>query len=111
MARRALLRDVEVGLRSPHDVCDAHPDLVRAGRNVGEAVDDTCPICDTGSLRLVTYVFGHRVGRHSGRVVTRGSLGPMTQRYGDLNVYTVEVCTDCGWHHLRESFWLGREAG
>ncbi len=111
MARRALLRDVQVGLRSPADVCDAHPDLVRAGRNVGEPINDGCPICDTAGLRLVTYVFGTEVGRHSGRVVARSSLGLLSKRYGDLNVYTVEVCTECSWHHLRESFWLGQEAG
>lgn len=111
MARRALIRDVETGLRSPRDVCDAHPDLVRAGRNIGEETDDGCPICDSGELRLVTYVFGDRVGKHSGRVVSRNSLGSMTSRYGALNVYTVEVCTGCCWHHLRESFWVGQEAG
>lgn len=111
MARRALLRDVEVGVRSPREVCDAHPDLVRAGRNVGEPTDDTCPICEAPELRLVTYVFGEEVGRHSGRVVQRTSLEPLSKRYGDLNVFTVEVCTACAWHHLRESFWLAREAG
>lgn len=111
MARRALLRDVKVGLRSPREVCDAHPDLVRAGRNVGEPTDDVCPICDGPGLRLVTYVFGKEVGGHSGRPVARTSLGPLSQRYGDLNVYTVEVCTACCWHHLRESFWFAREAG
>lgn len=111
MARRALVRDVKVGLLSPREVCDAHPDLVRAGRNVGETTDDACPICAGPGLRLVTYVFGKEVGRNSGKVVPRTSLEPLTQRYGDLNVYTVEVCTACCWHHLRESFWLAREAG
>ena len=111
MQRRALLRAVRTGLRSPHDVCDAHPDLVRAGRHVGEATADGCPICERAELRLVTYVFGKRVGRRSGKVVPRHDIGSMCERYGALNVYTVEVCTDCNWHHLRESFWIGREAG
>ena len=111
MARRAVLRDVRVGLRSPRDVCDAHPDLVRAGRNVGEVIDDECPICDDAELRLVTYIFGKGVGQGSGRVVARSGLGAMAKRHGDLAVYVVEVCTACGWHHLRESYWLGREAG
>jgi hypothetical protein len=111
MARRALLRDVATGLRHPREVCDAHPDLVRAGRNIGETADGECPICERADLRFVTYVFGERVGRHSGRVVLRNDLGSMTRRYGRLNVYTVEVCTTCCWHHLRESFWVGREAG
>jgi hypothetical protein len=111
MARRAVLQDVETGLRSPGDVCDAHPDLVRAGRNLGEVTDDGCPICATGGLRLVTYVFGKQVGRECGRAVPRHDLGSMSKRFGPLTVYTVEVCTECAWHHLRESFWVGREAG
>lgn len=111
MARRALLRDVRCGLRSPGEVCDAHPDLVRAGRHIGEVLHDSCPICDAPALRLVTYVFGKGVGRRSGKVASRAELRTMTQRYGDLNVYVVEVCPDCWWHHLRESFWLAREAG
>lgn len=111
MARRALVRDVRTGLRSTAEVCDAHPDLLRAGRNVGEVTDDECPICDAEGLRLVTYVFGREVGKHSGRVVDRTHLGVMTRRHGPLNVYTVEVCPACAWHHLRESFWVGQEAG
>lgn len=111
MARRALLRDVEVGLRSPHDVCDAHPDLVRAGRHVGDPIGDDCPMCASEELRLVTYVFGPKVGRRSGRVVSPSELRRLSQRYGGLDVYKVEVCTECAWHHLRESFFVGREAG
>jgi hypothetical protein len=33
-------------------------------------------------------------------------LSRQAQRYGDLAVYTVEVCTACHWHHLVESFLL-----
>lgn len=111
MARRALLREIETGLRSPREVCDAHPDLVRAGRNIGEQIEDECPICSAAELRLVTYVFGKKVRSASGRVADRTKLPALCERYGDVNVYTVEVCTGCAWHHLRESFWFGREAG
>jgi hypothetical protein len=114
MARRAVLRDVETGLKSIQDVCDAHPDLVRAGRNIGDVVDDGCPLCDEPSLRQVTYVFTRRAqkGGESGRAVTRDSLDAQVKRHGDLNVFTVEVCPTCHWHHLLESFWLlpGRKA-
>ena len=108
MARRALLREVESGLKGRPDVCDAHPELVRAGRNIGAPVDDDCPICEERSLRHVTYVFGGR-GRHrnrGGRAVRREHLRATAERNGDINVYTVEVCPDCHWHHLIESFWL-----
>ena len=113
MARRALLREVRTGLRSAGDVCDAHPDLLRAGRNIGEVTDDRCPICDAEELRLVTYAFGYGKGtaREHGRVVARHNLGSLAKHYGDISAYVVEVCTACAWHHLRESFWLGRNAG
>ncbi len=107
MARRATLRDVRAGLRSPQDVCDAHPDLVRAGRNIGTDVDEQCPICEDGELRHVTYIFTARGPRtQSGRAIPRDSLPRQLERYGDLSVYTVEVCPSCAWHHLIESFWL-----
>ena len=39
LARRAVLRDLRTGKRDRLDVCDAHPELLRAARNIGEAVD------------------------------------------------------------------------
>lgn len=111
MARRAVLRDLESGLRSVQDVCDAHPDLVRAGANIGTDVDDACPVCDEDTLRHVTYIFTGRAGKkgESGRAVPGDSLAAQVKRHGDLNVYTVEVCPACHWHHLVESYWLMRK--
>lgn len=106
MARRALLRDVAAGIRSVEDVCDAHPDLVRAGLNIGTPARDACPICKEEALRQVTYVFGGRKPVPGGRAVPRDSLAQQVQRHGDLNVYTVEVCGECHWHHLLESYWV-----
>lgn len=107
LQRRAVLRDVVAGLRSRGDVCDAHPDLIRAGQHIGTPVDEPCPLCDDGSLVQVSYVFdGHDRGPRSGRAVPRESLARQAERYGDLTVYTVEVCAACGWHHLIESYLL-----
>lgn len=108
MARRALLHGVRDGLQSPQDVCDAHPDLVRAGKHLGASVAEPCPICEEPELRHVTYIFTGRATKkgESGRAVARDSLRNQVKRYGDLNVYTVEVCPRCHWHHLIESFWL-----
>ena len=107
MQRRAVLRDVSVGLRSRDDVCDAHPDLVRASQHIGTAVDEDCPLCGGGTLVQVTYVFeGRHRGPRSGRAVPRESLAQQVERHGDLDVYTVEVCPRCRWHHLIESFLL-----
>jgi hypothetical protein len=107
MQRRALLRDVRAGARSVDDVCDAHPDLLRAGRHVGTSVAEPCPVCDAPELSQVHYVFeslGPR--RQGGRAVARDALVRQAERYGDLIVYTVEVCCACAWHHLLESYVL-----
>jgi hypothetical protein len=36
LAKRALLRDAQDGLLSVSDICDAHPELMRAAKYVGE---------------------------------------------------------------------------
>jgi hypothetical protein len=107
MQRRAVLRDVQAGLRAPQDVRDAHPDLLRAGTHIGTEVPDACPLCDEADLRQVTYVFRDRDKRtQGGRAVPHDSLAAQADRYGDLSVYTVEVCLACHWHHLVESYLL-----
>lgn len=111
MQRRAVLRDVFAGLRSPREVCDAHPDLVRAGRFIGERFGDDCPICAGEELRRVTYAFyGRGASRYSGRATARDKLGDLVRKHGDVNVYVVEVCPACAWHHLLESYWIGKRA-
>jgi hypothetical protein len=107
MQRRALLRAVRNGQRSVDEACDAHPDLVRAGIHIGTPVDDPCPICEQRTLSHVSYVFeGKGTRTPGGRAVPRESLARQAERYGDLTVYAVEVCTSCRWHHLIESFLL-----
>lgn len=107
MQRRAALREVREGLRSPADACDAHPDLVRAGVHIGAPAGDACPLCEQETLRYVTYVFDRKDPRNrGGRAIPRESLARQHERYGDMTVYTVEVCTSCHWHHLVESFLL-----
>ena len=108
MRRRATLREVEDGRIGVADVCDAHPELVRAGTHIGTVIDDACPICDERSLRQVTYVFTvkDRKTGSGGRAVPADKLRLTVKRFGDLNVYAVEVCLGCHWHHLMESYWL-----
>ncbi|MDX1510557.1 MAG: DUF5318 family protein [Nitriliruptorales bacterium] len=109
MQRRALLSQVRDGLIGAGDVCDAHPDLVRAGRHLGSTSSDPCPLCREDQLRRVTYVFdeGRRANRSGGgRAIPAESLASVFAKYGDLRAYTVEVCLACRWHHLLESFGL-----
>ena len=107
MQRRAVLAEVRTGTRSMDDVRDAHPDLVRAGVHIGSPADGDCPLCGEHELRIVTYVFDRKDPRNrGGRAVPRESLARQHERYGDMTVYSVEVCTACHWHHLVESFQL-----
>jgi hypothetical protein len=51
MAKRALVRQVTHGAVRVADVCDAHPELLRAARNIGTPTDRPCPICDLADDR------------------------------------------------------------
>jgi hypothetical protein len=121
MAKRALVRDVTRGAVAVTDVCDAHPELLRAARNIGATTSRTCPICrladdradvpldETQTLRLVTYVFGSDLKQKSGHVVwTREELDGLAVRHRSFSAYVVECCLVCGWNHLVESYLLGR---
>lgn len=121
MAKRALVRQVSQGDLSVQDVCDAHPELLRAARNIGTSSDRQCPICaladrrahvaadDSTSLRLVTYVFGRDLRRKSGTPVwTRQELTDLAADHDSFTAYTVECCLVCGWNHLHESVLMGQ---
>ena len=107
MRRIAVLRDVREGVTSRDDVCDAHPELIRAARYLGTPVEQPCPICDDAQLVNVHYVFeGKRARTPGGRAVPQDALAPQAERFGELNVYVVEACLGCHWHHLVESYLL-----
>lgn len=115
MARRAVLRDVREGLTALSDVRDAHPELLRAAKWIGEEQADPCPLCHEHDLVQVLYVFP-RHGRTArrGQAVAREALPAKVAKLGDLRVYTVEVCRACHWHHLVDKFELahpGRAVG
>ena len=71
IVRNGVVRDVVRGRLGKIDVCDAHPELLRAARNVGRPTKEVCPICDDGRLVKVTFVFGAKLpagGRCPGTV-------------------------------------------
>jgi len=89
-------------------VCDAHPELIRAARNVGSPATIACPICDERELRLVTYVFGPRLPAHGRCVSTAADLAKLEARPDELTAYVVEACVACKWHHLLRVLPVGR---
>ena len=109
LVRRAVLSGLRAGRRERTDVCDAHPELVRAGRHVGEPVDADCPVCGHASLRLVSYVYGDALGPANGRcIATDQELAKLDATRDEFSRYVVEVCIDCRWNHLTRHDLHGR---
>lgn len=100
LARLHLIKEFRRGRLRQDQVCDAHPELIRAARNVGSESRTTCPICGEVKLRLVTYVFGSRLPSHGRCVTTAKDMAALNARSEDLTAYVVEACIECKWHHL-----------
>jgi hypothetical protein len=110
LAKRALLREARRGMLSTLDLCDAHPELMRAARHVGTEVARECPICDRQQLRLLAYVYADDLARDNGRVWELDKALALAARSKGGACYVVEVCTSCAWNHLTEAF-VARSAG
>jgi hypothetical protein len=109
LARRVVVRDVQKGRVPRESVCDAHPELVRAARNVGREAGSQCPICEDAPLRLVSYVFGDGLKAANGRCITSDAeLERLGSSVDEFACYVVEVCVECSWNHLVRSYLLGR---
>jgi hypothetical protein len=109
LARRAVLRDLRRGALTRLDVCDAHPELLRAGRHVGEDAARSCPVCGHESVRLVSYVYGDKLKAANGRCITNErELAKLDAAHDEFACYVVEVCLDCAWNHLDRRYLLGR---
>lgn len=109
LAKNALLRAWRAGRVSRREICDAHPDLLRAASYSGDAAESCCPVCSGGELRLVSYAFSEGFSkRENGRVWPRDDLGPLA-KFPDARLYTVEVCTGCSWNHLRSQISVGED--
>jgi hypothetical protein len=107
LARQHLINEYRRGRLRQDQVCDAHPELIRAATNVGSPTEQPCPICESQELRLVTYVFGPRLPAHGRCVSTAKELAMLNRRREELNAYVVEACIGCHWHHLRKVLPVG----
>lgn len=108
LARAALLAEYRKGRLARHQVCDAHPELLRNAEACGEPSRADCPVCQKVKLTLVTYVFGPRLPPHGRCISFRGELAKLHKRAEPLTAYVVEVCGECRWNHLVRAFPLGR---
>lgn len=109
LARRSAIAGLRRGLLASTDVCDAHPELLRAAKNIGEEATIPCPVCSHDTLRLVRYVYGEELRHLSGRVVyPHDWLRELASSHDAFTCYTVEVCIDCHWNHLIRAYQVGR---
>ena len=108
LARRHMINEFRRGRLRQDQVCDAHPELIRAAKNIGTEATNSCPICAEHSLRLVTYVFGPRLPAHGRCVSTAKELNILNARSEELTAYVVEACIECRWHHLLRVLPVGR---
>jgi hypothetical protein len=108
LAKRALLRDSQRGLQSVNDLCDAHPELMRAARHVGEPTRVDCPVCGKDKLVLLAYVYGDALKHENGRVWSLDTGLRMAAANPGACCYVVEVSRACQWKHLREAFTARR---
>lgn len=109
LAKRAVLENFRRGGLNRLDICDAHPELMRAAKNIGELVEPPCPVCGAPSLRHVRYVYGDQLKHLSGRpVYPPGWEVSLSREYAEFRCYTIEVCTDCAWNHLAACHLMGR---
>jgi len=107
LRRRRLLADVEAGVVSRAEACDAHPDLLRAARNAAPPLGRRCPLCPDGDLRIVGYVFGPRMGSGGKCVLSDAELQRVARRNGSLMSYELGVCPGCCSSHLIRKYPLG----
>jgi hypothetical protein len=99
VARRMLINQVRLGRLRRDEVCDAHPRMIRAPATSVPRPDGLPDLW--GNLRIVTYVFGHRLPAHGRCVSTATEMRRLSDRGdGQATAYMVEACTACRWHHL-----------
>ena len=111
MARRATINEVQRGRLGREEVCDAHPELMRAARSVGKRTEAICPICEEDNLVLVTYVFGPRLPSHGRLAADNDELLVFHRRPEEYTAYVVEACCSCRWHYLVRALPIGGQRG
>ncbi len=109
IAKRSVLESFRRGALDRMDICDAHPELIRVARNIGLDIQRPCPVCSSGTLKQVRYVYGEQLGHLSGRAVYPQDWElELNSQFDEFRCYAVEVCVDCQWNHLAACYLMGR---
>ncbi len=107
LARQTVIDYWKNGEIERENLCDAQPMLKRNAIHCGVLIGECCPICESGEIYYVTYVFGPRLPAHGRCISTKGELQRLNDRKSQLSAYVIEVCPDCGWNHLVRIASLG----
>lgn len=109
LLRDGVAKAVRSGKIAREDVCDAHPELLRAARHIGRPTGESCPVCDAVETVEVTYVFGAKLPPGGTCPSSKAELNRLLRREDPVHAYTVEVCTSCKFHHLLRRYPGGGE--
>ena len=107
LLRQSVIADYRKKRLAQHEVCDAHPELVRAAQEIGEPTSIDCPICETTKVVLVTYVFGPRLPAFGRCITNKVEFAKLDRRPERSAAYVVEVCPACSWNHLARVLPVG----
>ena len=82
LARQSVLSEFRKGRIARHEICDAHPELARAARELGDPTQLTCPVCEETKVVLVSYVFGPRLPAFGRCITSKKELQAIAKRSG-----------------------------
>lgn len=104
LARQRLVDSYAKGNRTTEEVCDAQPELRRVAHSFGAPAGEACPICEGDDLVTVSFAFGPGLPS-AGRVLADlKETRKLRTRGKPSTCYLIEVCRQCWWNHLRESY-------
>ena len=110
LARANTLSEFRANKVMREDICDAHPELLRAAK-AGNNTTEECPVCAEDKLVHVTYAFGPRLPARGRCVDSASELRKLDRSGEELSCYVVEVCPTCSWNHLVRKVPLGGRRG
>lgn len=104
LARQRLVDSYTSGHRAIEEICDAQPELRRVAHAFGRSLPEPCPICDGDDLVSVSFAFGPGLPRSGQVLADLAEKRKLRTRGKPSTCYLVEVCRQCWWNHLRESY-------
>ena len=102
LARRAVLRDLRRGAVTRLDVCDAHPELLRAARHIGRARRPRVPGVrrDERALRLLRLRRRSCARPTAAASCTRASSSASTPRTRSSRATSSRCASTAAWNYL-----------